>query len=132
MSSGGLIMHRNLSLTQPGAETFWIVLDPFALTGTWLPPLDQPALPPGTAITALSATFYSPLTRSPANENFAWQTIEGPFDTTVSRQPLFPPNRRDTLTGKTEAVLGVTTMVTAVAVIVGAEIFVEYMIGKGN
>jgi hypothetical protein len=63
----------------------------------------------------------------PPNHDFTWQTAEGPFDTTVSRQPLFLPNRRDTLTGKTEAVLGATTIVVGGAIVVGTVFTLEYL-----
>jgi len=125
--SGGLILHRNHSLTQPGPQTFWIELDPFALSGAWIPRLDQPTLPPNTAASALPASFNPPQTVVSGNENFLWQSAAGPFDTTVSRQPLFMPNRRDTLTGKTEAVLGGTTIVAAYAALVGTVFAVEYL-----
>jgi hypothetical protein len=125
--AGGLILHRNLSLTQPGTEKYWVELDPFALTGTWVPSLDKAALPPGTAAATLPASFNAPQTVVLGNENFLWQTVEGPFDTSVSRQPLFQPNRRDTLTGKTEAALGATTIVVGTAAVVGTVFTLEYL-----
>ena len=125
--SGGLILHRNLSLTHPGTEKYWVELDPFALTGKWLPPLDQPALPLDAVIPVLPASFSATQTQVPPNHDFTWQTAEGPFDTTVSRQPLFLPNRRDTLTGKTEAVLGATTIVVGGAIVVGTVFALEYL-----
>jgi hypothetical protein len=125
--SGGLILHRNLSLTQPGPEKYWVQLDPFALTGTWTPPLDQPPLPLGAAIAALPASFFPTQTLVSGNEDFMWQTVEGPLDTTVSGTPLFQPNRRDTLSGKTEAVLGGTTIAVGTVAVVGAFLTLEYL-----
>ncbi len=106
--SGGLVLHRKFSETQRGAEDYWIELDPFALTGTWLPPLDQPALSVGAALSALPLSFNATKNLALPDEKFLWQTGAGPFDTTVTGHPLFQPNRRDTFTGKTEAVFGAT------------------------
>ncbi len=123
--SGALVLHRRVSQTVIGAEDYWLELDPFAIAGAWLPPLDQSPLPAGAALSALPPSYRTANSLALPNEHFVWRTEAGPLETTVSNIPLFQPNRRDTLMGKTEAVLGGTVEVVGGVALVGAVLAVE-------
>jgi len=108
--AGGVILHQRKSVDGISPDTFWIQLDPFELTGTWTPPLSEPALPaasvaksfPTTSnpselqagpIQSISLPIASSLTDlriTPVKpeQHFLWQTASGPFETSVSAQPL--------------------------------------------
>ncbi len=140
-TSGSIVVHRTHAQDAQGKEVFWAELDPFSLPGNWMPPLSEPPMSPYGLAQALPDSYNPPTTPPPQfaqqpgiqlltdataspqsakpGAHFTWFTLDGPMDTTVPSQTLFPPSHVSFASKLGRAAEETADLAVATAVVVG-------------